>query len=79
MKMVGPILFCFAILCVAATFLFPTRGGVLFFVGWAVIGAASLAWGIYLLVHRRWSGLFFVSLGVVELLMISPVLHHQQQ
>ena len=75
MNKVGPAIFCFALLCVAAPFLFPSRGIILFFVGWAVIAAASLAWGIYSLIHRRWSGLFFLFLGVVEFLMLSPALH----
>jgi hypothetical protein len=79
---IGPAIFCFALLCVAAQFLclatpspVPECGAIFFLIGWVVIGAASMVWGIYSLVSRRWSGLFFLLLGVVELLLLSPVIH----
>jgi hypothetical protein len=76
MNKIGPIIFSFALLCVALPFVFPKQAAVLLFVGWAVAGTAALAWGIHLLAQRRWSGLFFLLLGLVDLLFLFPLIHH---
>ena len=77
MNKLGPAIFCFALLCVASLFIFPKNGPVIFLVGCAVIATATLAWGIYSLIDRRWSGLFFLLLGIVEFILLSPALHHE--
>ena len=75
MNKVGPAIFCFALLCVVMACLMPHFAPALFVVGWAVQILALLAWGVYLLTQRRWSGLFFVLAGAVEFLLVTPAIH----
>jgi hypothetical protein len=78
MNKIGPTLFCFALFCTMVPFLFPGRSVMFLFVGWTVIGAVSLAWGTHLLVQRRVAGMFFLLLGMCDLLFLFPLIHHFQ-
>ena len=67
MNKIGPAIFIFAFAGVVAICAFPGYGALLFIIALAVVGLSSLLWGIYSLYLRRWSGLIFVALGVLEL------------
>jgi hypothetical protein len=77
MEKLGPAIFCVAILCVGALFIFPAWGPRFYFVGLLVTGAAWLGWLIYSLLHRRWSAVLVLIIAILLAMLLLPAIARQ--